>query len=148
MAVKVLELHHHGIRIGPSEADVNTALAFYREVLGFVPDQGRPHMPGVPGFWVDVGGTAQIHLMGVAGTSKVARGEGKDPTNPHVALAVLDIQEAKRELDRLRVAYWTIVGLTGPQAEQVFLSDPFGNMVELHQAGTCRCNKTLGGGRL
>ena len=142
MAVKVLELHHHGVRVGPTEPDVSRALAFYRDVLGLTPDEGRPHIPYVPGFWMDVGGKAQIHLMGASGTSKVAKGEGKDPTNPHVALAVADIQEAKKELDRLGAAYWTIVGLTGPDAEQVFLNDPFGNMIELHQIGTCRCNRT------
>ncbi|MBI4562178.1 MAG: glyoxalase, partial [Candidatus Rokubacteria bacterium] len=43
------------------------------------------------------------------------------------------------------VAYWTIVGVTGPQAEQVFMYDPFGNMLELHQAGTCRCNRSSAG---
>lgn len=146
MAVKVLELHHHGIRVGPSEVEANRALAFYRDVLGLAPDAGRPHIPGVPGFWMDVGGRAQIHLMGASGISKVAKGEGKDPTNPHVALAVPDIQEAKKELDRLGVAYWSIVGLVGPQAEQVFLYDPFGNMIELHAAGTCRCNRTSAAG--
>ena len=145
MAVKALELHHHGIRVGPNEADVNKALAFYRDVLGLTPDEGRPHIPAVPGFWMDVGGKAQIHLMGVTGTSRLAKGPDKDPSKPHVALAVPDIQEAKKELDRLGVAYWTIVGVTGPLAEQVFLSDPFGNMIELHQAGTCRCNRTAGG---
>ena len=65
MAVKVLELHHHGIRIGPSETDVKQALAFYHDVLGLDPDPGRPHIPTIDGYWMDVGGTAQIHLMGV-----------------------------------------------------------------------------------
>ncbi len=145
MAIKVLELHHHGIRVGPSEADAEKARTFYRDVLGLAPDDGRPYIPGVPGYWIDVGGTAQIHLMGAAGTSKVAKGEGKDPTKPHVALAVPDIQEAKRELDRLGAAYWTIVGLVSPESEQVFLDDPFGNMIELHQIDTCRCSKASRG---
>jgi catechol 2,3-dioxygenase-like lactoylglutathione lyase family enzyme len=83
--------------------------------------------------------------MGVTGSSKYAKGERRDPTLPHVALAVPDIQEAKRELDRMGVNYWTTVGITGPDAEQVFMEDPFGNMIELHQAGTCRCNKSAMG---
>jgi len=146
MAVKVLELHHHAVRVGPNEPEPDKALTFYRDVLGLLPDGGRPYIPGVPGYWMEVGDKAQIHLMGATGTSKVAKGEGKDPTKPHVALAVPDIQEAKKELDRLGVAYWTIVGLVGPENEQVFLDDPFGNMIELHQAGTCRCNRSTGGG--
>lgn len=146
MAVQVLELHHHGIRVAPDQAGLDKTLTFYRDVLGLQPDAGRPHIPAVPGYWMDVGGTAQIHLMGARGTSGLAKGPGQDPSLPHVALAVPDIQETKRELDRLGVAYWSMVGITGPQLEQIFLNDPAGNMIELHQVGTCRCNKTAGAG--
>lgn len=142
MAIKVLELHHHGIRVGPTPGDLDKALAFYRDVLGLASDKGRPEIPAVPGFWMDVGGRAQIHLMGASGMSPLAKGPGQDPSLPHVALAVSDIQEAKKELDRLGQPYWTTIGVTGPYAEQVFLHDPFGNMIELHQAGTCRCNES------
>ena len=101
MAVKVLELHHHGIRVGPSPAEVKKAYGFYHDVLGLTADQGRPIIPTIDGYWMDVGGTAQIHLMGVDGQSKFAQGPDKDPSRPHVALAVPDIQEAKAELDRM-----------------------------------------------
>ena len=57
-----------------------------------------------------------------------------------MALAVPDIQEAKAELDRMGVE---LLGdpraWSGPQSQQIFMYDPFGNMIELHQAGTCRC---------
>ena len=140
MAVKVLELHHHGIRIGPSPDEVRTARDFYSGVLGLSPDPGRPHIPTIDGYWMDVGGTAQIHLMGVDGQSKFAQGPGQDPASPHVALAVPDIQEARRELDRMGVPYFFTQGIVGPESQQIFLHDPFGNMIELHQVGTCRCN--------
>jgi len=139
MAVKVLELHHHGIRIGPAADEVQQALGFYRDVLGLAPDPGRPYIPSIDGYWMDVGGAAQIHLMGVDGASKFARGPGQDPSRPHVALAVADIQESRRELDRLGVTYWVAEGVVGPQSQQIFLDDPFGNMIELHQIDTCRC---------
>ncbi len=139
MAVKVLELHHHGIRIGPSEPEVKEAFAFYHDVLGLCPDPGRPHIPTIDGYWMDVGGTAQIHLMGVDGQSKFAQGPGNDPASPHVALAVPDIQEARRELDRLGVDYFFTERIVGPESQQIFMKDPFGNMIELHQVGTCRC---------
>jgi len=148
MPIKVLELHHHGIRIGKTSEEVEQARQFYTDVLGLQTDAGRPTIPGIPGFWMYVGNdknTTQIHLMGAVGRSPMARSDQEDPTIPHVALAVPDIQEAKKELDRLGVAYWTIVGVTGPQAEQVFMYDPFGNMLELHQAGTCRCNRSSAG---
>ena len=137
MAIKVLELHHHGVRVNPERT--HEALAFYQDVLGLSPDPGRPGIPGIPGYWMDVGGHAQIHLMGVSGLSPLAKGEGRDPAAPHVALAVRDIQEAKRELDRLGVHFWTLESVTGPEVEQVFLQDPAGNMIELHQSGVCRC---------
>jgi catechol 2,3-dioxygenase-like lactoylglutathione lyase family enzyme len=141
MAVRVLELHHHGVRVGESEADADRALAFYRDVLGLAPDQGRPYIADIPGYWMEVGGNAQIHLIGARGLSRLADGPGRDPAGPHVALAVPDVQEAKRELERLGVDHWTLKGVTGPDTEQVFLTDPFGNVVELHQIGTCRCSK-------
>ena len=41
--------------------------------------------------------------------------------------------------DRKGVPYWSLKGATGPDAEQLFLNDPCGNMVELHQFDKCRC---------
>ena len=116
MPIKVLELHHHGIRIGPSDDAVNQAQHFYGKVLGLEADQGRPNIPGIPGFWMYVGNeqnSAQIHLMGAEGQSPVARSDKEDPTIPHVALAVEDIQEAKRTLDDEGVWYLGDQGLGG-----------------------------------
>ena len=144
MGIKVLELHHHGIRIGKEDGEVEEARAFYSDVLGLETDAGRPTIPGIPGFWMYVGdgdNTSQIHLMGAVGLSPVARSEKEDPTHPHVALAVEDIQEAKRELDARGIWYWQIEGLVGQGSDQIFVRDPFDNIIELHQIGTCRCNK-------
>ena len=144
MAIKVLELHHHGIRMGKEDEDVEKARTFYGDVLGLETDAGRPTIPGIPGFWMYVGegeNTAQIHLMGAVGMSPVARSEKEDPTHPHVALAVEDIQEAKRDLDARGIWYWQIEGLVGQGSDQIFVRDPFDNVIELHQVGTCRCNK-------
>ena len=144
MPIKVLELHHHGIRIGKTDEEVAQARQFYTDVLGLQADSGRPNIPGIPGFWMYVGNeqnTAQIHLMGAVGMSPMARSAKEDPTIPHVALAVEDIQEAKQELDQRGIWYWHIQGLVGQYSDQVFVQDPFGNVIELHQIGTCRCNK-------
>ena len=141
MAVKVLELHHHGIRVRPDETE--KSLSFYRDVLGLSADPGRPTIPGIPGYWVDCGNDTQIHIMGAEGMSRVAQGPGQDPTRFHVALAIPDVQEAKTELDRLGVKYWTIKSLVGPDLEQIFMDDPHGNLVELHQIGTCRCKQSV-----
>src|SRR5262245_20872533 len=71
MPIKVLELHHHGIRMGTSEEAVQKARQFYTEVLGLQSDPGRPNIRGIPGFWLYVGDAAQIHLMGAEGRSPV-----------------------------------------------------------------------------
>jgi len=144
MSIKVVELHHHGIRIGTTPEEVEKARQFYTEVLGLQTDPGRPNIPTIPGFWMYVGQgeqTAQIHLMGARGMSPMARSEKEDPTLPHVALAVENIQEAREELERRGLWHWRIQGLVGDNSDQVFVQDPFGNVIELHQVGSCRCNK-------
>jgi hypothetical protein len=42
--------------------------------------------------------------------------------------------------------------VVGPQSQQIFMKDPFGNMIELHQIDTCRCvtsrRSAAGGGKM
>ena len=141
MAIKILELHHHAVRTGGTQAEADRTMAFYREVLGLGADAGRPQIPGIPGYWVDVGGRAQVHLMGVEGASRFAKNPGQDPAAPHVAFGVEDIVATRAELDRMGTAYWVAEGIVGPHSQQVFMHDPAGNMVELHQADSCRCQQ-------
>lgn len=145
MPIKVVELHHHGIRVGKTAEELEAARVFYIDVLGLEADPGRPTIPGIPGSWIYVGDnahTAQIHLMGVVGTSPMALSENEDPTRPHVALGVEDIREARQELERRGIWHWRMQGVVGPESDQVFVQDPFGNVIELHQVGTCRCNRS------
>ena len=136
MPINVVELHHPGVRMSAGEAETS---AFYQDLLGLKADAKRPTIPGVPGFWINVGDVGQIHVIGGAQPSTLAKGPGQDPTYPHIALAVTDIQEAKAELEARGVKYWSMTGINGPQAEQVFIHDPSGNMIELHQVDQCRC---------
>jgi hypothetical protein len=85
------------------------------------------------------GGSGQLHLIGGEQPSPLAKGPGKDPATPHVALAVANVSEAKAELERSGTPYWSLTGIAGPQAEQLFLKDPNGNIIELHQVDQCRC---------
>jgi catechol 2,3-dioxygenase-like lactoylglutathione lyase family enzyme len=145
VAIRVLELHHHGVRVPWNK--VEEANRFYTEVLGLRPDTRRPEIPFVPGSWMYVGiegeRTAQIHIIGSNGAPPPwAKSVQQDPTRFHVALAVADIEEACAELDRMKVTYWVIEGLVGPQSRQVFLDDPAGNLIELHQIGTCTCDRS------
>jgi catechol 2,3-dioxygenase-like lactoylglutathione lyase family enzyme len=136
MAIEVLELHHHGIRVGPTPDAVKKAHDFYHTVLGLSPDPGRPQIPSIDGYWMDVGGTAQIHLMGVDGQSQVRQGPGARPSSPPWRWP-WPTSGARQELDRLGVATGS-ESVVGPQSQQIFMR-PAGNMIELHQVDTCRC---------
>src|SRR3989442_14348050 len=103
MPIKIVELHHHVIRIGTTQSELETARRFYTDVLGLQADPERPTIPGVPGFWIFVGNdrhTASIHLISAEGMSPIALSEREDPTLPHVALAVEDIHKTRRSLER------------------------------------------------
>ena len=90
-------------------------------------------------FWMTVGKTGEIHLFGGEQPSPLAKGADQDPASPHLALAMADILEAKAELDRRGMPYWSLTRVAGPQALQLFVRDPYGNMIELHQVDHCRC---------
>jgi catechol 2,3-dioxygenase-like lactoylglutathione lyase family enzyme len=139
MAIEILEIHHTGIRIDAGGQKLAATEGFYKDVLGLARDAGRPTIPGIPGAWINVGDVGQIHLIGGEQPSPVAKGPGEDPTRPHIAFAVRNIVATRAELDRMGVKYWVIEGLTSPDSMQVFMNDPCGNMVELHQIDKCRC---------
>ena len=44
-------------------------------------------------------------------------------------------------LDARGIWHWQIEGLVGQGSDQIFVRDPFDNLIELHQVGTYRCNK-------
>jgi catechol 2,3-dioxygenase-like lactoylglutathione lyase family enzyme len=136
MALSGLELHHHAVRMRPDAVD--ETLKFYRDVLGLSPDPEAREIPGVPLFWMDTANGTQIHLFGVTGVSKYARRPDQDPFTEHVAFGVPDIIEARQELDRLQVPYWRV---GRDERQQVFMYAQAGNMIELHQTGTCRCDR-------
>jgi len=139
MSVEVLEIHHCALRVPTDPDKLEEVHRFYEDILGLSTDTGRPNIPTVTGYWMNAGDVGQVHLMSVDGQSVMAPGPGKDPTTPHIAFAVASIADAKRELDRLGVAYWTLGVLAGPDSEQVFLNDGSGNLLELHQVDSCRC---------
>lgn len=64
MAIKVLEIHHHGVRIDAGNKTPQEVEEFYTGVLGLQRDKGRPTIPGIPGSWMNVGDVGQIHLIG------------------------------------------------------------------------------------
>lgn len=115
-------------------ASVNSAAApertaeFYGRLLGLRESAFRPDIPGVPGQWFDAG-DAQLHLIGLR-----SAGGGLDPSRHHVCFGVADLDEAVAELDAAGVPY-VRASQQHPHGtvEQVFLTDPSGNVVELQE---------------
>ena len=128
---RVTELMHHAIRIGTSDDDLQAAERFYGDMLGLEKDSNRPYVPGIPGFWYNVGPN-QIHLMGSEGQRVISGGQKGDPTVPHVALTVDSLEEMRGRFNEAGVDFWEVSGLTG--VPQLFVRDPFGNQIELQQA--------------
>lgn len=136
MSLRVTGFLHSGYRIGGDPERVAEAVAFYREVLGLQIDADRPHIPGIPGAWMELperSGGSQIHLFVADGTSPVARDARRDPTRPHLALGVADLEAAMGHLSDKGIDFWVYEGLVGVASNQVFLEDPLGNLIELQQ---------------
>ena len=115
--MRPLAVHHVSINV----ADVEAALRFYTEVLGLGQRTDRPDF-GFGGAWLDAGGQ-QVHLI-----------EAPPPAGlgQHFALLVGDLDATVDELRGrgVEVSDPKPVGTS----RQAFLSDPSGNLVELHQA--------------
>jgi glyoxylase I family protein len=114
--MRPLAVHHVSINVD----DVDAALNFYTDVLGLRPRADRPDF-GFGGAWLDAGGQ-QVHL--IEGIPPAAVGQ-------HFALLVDDLDRTVAELrDRaVEVSDPKPVG----SSRQAFLTDPSGNLIELHQ---------------
>jgi len=111
--MQVKRLDHTSVRI----TDLPRSRAFYEGLLGLrlAP---RPEL-GVPGAWYDAGG-AQLHLI-----QQPKMIDDIDPTDPHFALEVDDLEDVKRTLDARGVPYRHFGGT------QLWIHDPDGNVVEI-----------------
>ncbi len=136
MTLRIAELHHLALRIPPGPDVMGACLRFYNDVLGLESDHANSDRPGDP-CRVNVGHHAQLHLQ--PGVQKTLAAGELDVTAPHLACAVESIDDAQAELDRLAVPYRVVHGRLGPDSRRLYLADPAGNLVELHQQGTCRC---------
>jgi glyoxylase I family protein len=117
--VKPLAVHHVSINV----ADVDAALRFYVGVLGLSVRDDRPDF-GFGGAWLDAGGQ-QVHLI---------EGAVPDGKGQHFAVLVDDLDGVVDELraDGHKVSDPQPVG----SSRQAFITDPSGNLIELHQAAS------------
>jgi catechol 2,3-dioxygenase-like lactoylglutathione lyase family enzyme len=119
MSVAPAAVDHVSINV----PDVPAALAFYTDTLGLTQNHARPDF-GFPGAWLDVANGQQVHLIG---------GETPQNLGQHFALAYEDLDAVVAELRErgCEVSDPVAVGSTGRR--QAFLTDPWGNAIELHQ---------------
>jgi catechol 2,3-dioxygenase-like lactoylglutathione lyase family enzyme len=108
-----VQLHHASIRIG----NLDRSRHFYERVLGLQAIE-RPDL-GVPGAWYGVG-AGQLHLIQCE-----PMGTAIDPTGPHFAIQVPDLDAARRQLCAAGVE------MLDPGHDQLWVRDPDGNVVEI-----------------
>jgi glyoxylase I family protein len=115
--MRPLAVHHVSIMV----PDVDEALTFYTKVLGLDQRRDRPDI-GIGGAWLDAG-PQQLHLV---------EGEAPPGMGQHFALLIDDLDSTVAELRQqgLEVSDPRPIGTS----RQSFLSDPSGNLIELHQA--------------
>jgi catechol 2,3-dioxygenase-like lactoylglutathione lyase family enzyme len=114
--------------------DVEAALAFYTEHLGFA-----VNMSAAPAFADVVRGNLRLLLSGPKSSAGRAMTDGEVPGPGGWNRIHLIVGDIEAEVARLRDAGVPFRNdiVTGPGGSQVLLQDPSGNLVELFQpAGT------------
>ena len=116
--MKVTQLNHVAIHV----EDLDASNSFYEQVLGLA-KMDRPAFK-FPGSWFRLGVDQELHLI-----QRKIEGE-KIPTERHYALMVDDIDAFAALLTEKQIEH------TGPKprpdgAQQVFLRDPDGHVIEL-----------------
>ncbi len=114
--------------------DVEAAVAFYTEHLGFEPRMNAP-----PAFADVIRGNLRLLLSGPTSSAGRSMPDGATPGPGGWNRIHLIVDDLATEVDRLRAAGVPFRNdiLSGPGGQQILLEDPAGNVVELFQpAGT------------
>lgn len=111
--MRAKSLHHASIRV----ADLGRSAAFYEGLIGLARIE-RPDL-GFPGVWYGVG-AGQLHLI-----ERAPLGMKIDPTGPHFAIEVADLDEARRQLAAAGCE------VLDPGGSQLWVLDPDGYTVEI-----------------
>jgi class 3 adenylate cyclase/catechol 2,3-dioxygenase-like lactoylglutathione lyase family enzyme len=144
MTIRIIELHRHAVSSASIPGGAERLRDFYCGVLGLTADPGRVNDGSADSACFNVGEQGQIQILGGRPGDAITR-EGPvaslpDPREARVALAVADIAEAHADLERRGIPHRVLGGDGSDPRSLLLLRDPAGNVIELHQWGTCRCS--------
>ena len=112
--------------------DVNAAVAFYTNHLGFTLD-----VDSAPAFASVVRGNLRLLLSGEKSSGRQPMPDGTKPIPGGWNRILLPVSDIKAEMNRLRAAgvkFRRDDIVSGPGGSQIWIVDPSGNLVELFQA--------------
>lgn len=119
--MRVTRLHHVQVTV-PKGAE-SEARNFYCGLLGLAEVEKPEGLRARGGFWLDLG-NAQLHV----GTES---GAERRSTRAHVGYEVDDLAGFRARLAKHGIAFED--GVPIPGVERAYLTDPFGNTIELVQ---------------
>ncbi|HEY9665889.1 MAG TPA: VOC family protein [Coleofasciculaceae cyanobacterium] len=109
-------------------SDLEKAEHFYGKVLGLSKVERTLKYPGA---WYQVG-DFQIHLIVDSSIQPTLQNPEKWGRNPHIALAVADLDAAKTQLS----LHGCSLQMSASGRAALFTQDPDGNIIELSQAAS------------
>ena len=118
---RVCRIDHASLIVKNTE----TALGFYRDLLGLEVDTARPDL-GYPGAWLKLG-DGQIHLLELPNPDPVTGRPAHGGRDRHLALVVAGLEEIIRRLETAGIA----VTRSRSGRAAAFCRDPDGNAIEL-----------------
>ena len=119
--INITRLNHTAIN---TAGEVDELKTFYQKHFGVqtVPRDIPPEYEAlIPGFWMQFD-NGQVHVI-----KNDASGGLRNPMGPHIAYYVSVLNDARRHLDEMGIAY------DMPNPKFIILSDPAGNTIELQQ---------------
>jgi glyoxylase I family protein len=117
---EIQAIHHVSLIV----SDTKRSLAFYRDLLGLIPDPQRPDL-GYPGAWLRVG-DRQIHLLELPNPDPLDGRPAHGGRDRHLALTVRDLDGLAERLEAAAIPCTR--SRSGRRA--LFCRDPDANALE------------------
>ncbi|OXS80168.1 VOC family protein [Domibacillus enclensis] len=118
------QLHHVGLNV----TDLEKAKVFYGEVL-CLPELKRPPFD-FEGAWY-AAGSQQIHLLVLPESQTIRHDPFLSSREGHLALRVKSYEQTREWLEKMNIPMLEKPNSVSGFA-QIFVSDPDGNLIELH----------------